>query len=103
VEGEEGKEGLAAFLVPENPFVGNRDEDIRLLETELSESIGRRVGEYALIVQFIIAPELPRTRTGKIVRRVLKRIATGDITMDEDLSHVVNPNSVEKIIRERGM
>ncbi|MHB9027961.1 MAG: AMP-binding protein [Candidatus Latescibacterota bacterium] len=103
VEGEEGKEGLAAFLVPEHPFTGNRDEEMQLLETELSESIGRRVGEYALIVQFIIAPELPRTRTGKIVRRVLKRIATGDITMDEDLSHVANPISVEKLIRERGM
>jgi acetyl-CoA synthetase len=103
VEGEEGEEGLSAFLVPEHPFTGNRDEEIQVLEKELSESIGRRVGEFALIVQFIIAPELPRTRTGKIVRRVLKRIATGDITMDEDLSHIANPNSVEKLIRERGM
>jgi len=104
VEGEEGEEGLVAFLDPDHPFTGkDHDEEIAQLERELSQSIGRRVGEYALVVQFVIAPELPRTRTGKIVRRVLKRIATGDITMEEDLSHLANPNSVEKLIREKGM
>lgn len=103
VEGDEG-ETLAAFLVMDQAMIdANREIDKNSLESELSQSVIRRIGEFAAISQFIIAEELPRTRTGKIVRRVLRRIATGDITSNEDLSHLANPESVEELIRKKGL
>lgn len=101
VEGEEGEAEIVAFLVLDVPIESG--EEMLTLEAELSRSIEGRLGEFALLSRYIIAPELPRTRTGKIVRRVLKRIVSGTISMDEDLSHLANPGSVEKLIRERGL
>jgi acetyl-CoA synthetase len=102
VEGDEG-ETLVAFLVMDETMIGeNREIDKNSLESQLSQSIIRRIGEFAAISQFVIADELPRTRTGKIVRRVLRRIATGDITSNDDLSHLANPESVEDLIRKKG-
>ncbi|MDP2982793.1 MAG: AMP-binding protein [Candidatus Latescibacter sp.] len=103
VEGD-GGETLAAFLVMDQAMIDvNREIDKNSLESELSQSVIRRIGEFAAISQYIIAEELPRTRTGKIVRRVLRRIATGDITSNEDLSHLANPESVEELIRKKGL
>jgi acetyl-CoA synthetase len=102
VEGDEG-ESLVAFLVMNDMLIHEHNEiDKKTLESELSQSIVRRIGEFAAISKYIIAEELPRTRTGKIVRRVLRRIATGDIGGSEDLSHLANPESVEEIIRKKG-
>jgi acetyl-CoA synthetase len=102
VDAEEG-ETLVAFLVFEKSIVEKSGEpDISELEAELTRSIELRVGEFTLISRFIVSPELPRTRTGKIVRRVLKRIAVGDISSDEDLSHLANPGAVDELIRKRG-
>lgn len=102
-EEEEGQ-SLVAFLVlgsisPED----DREQVIRTLETELNRTVEQHVGEFAQIAQYVVASQLPRTRTGKIVRRVLKRIATGDISIGDDLSHLANPDSVEELIRKRGM
>ena len=102
VDAEEG-ETLVAFLVFEKSIVEKSGEpDISELEAELTRSIELRVGEFTLISRFIVSPELPRTRTGKIVRRVLKRIAVGDISSDEDMSHLANPGAVDELIRKRG-
>lgn len=103
VEGEDG-ESLFAFLVLEKSIVEKGGEPVTAaLEEELARSIERRIGEFTVISRFIVAQELPRTRTGKIVRRVLKRIAVGDITVGEDLSHVANPGAVEDLLRQRGL
>ncbi len=102
-EAEDG-ESLVAFVVLEkNAEISGGIFDFETLEEELADSIERRVGEHTLISHYIIAPELPRTRTGKIVRRVLKRIAVGDISGDEDLSHLANPGAVDELIKKRGL
>ena len=72
------------------------------VETGLRDLLVKRIGEFAVPTQFIFTTELPRTRTGKIVRRILRRVVTGDITVDEDMSHVANPHAVEEIIRKKG-
>jgi acetyl-CoA synthetase len=102
-EAEDG-ESLVAFVVLEKNAEINRGIlDIETLEEELADAIERRVGEHTLISHYIVAPELPRTRTGKIVRRVLKRIAVGDISREEDLSHLANPGAVDELIKKRGL
>ena len=91
--GEEGGE-ITAFLVVDNP----PETSDAVLESELSQTIERRIGEFAVPARYVFTDELPRTKTGKIVRRILRRIATGTMNIDEDLSHVANPQVVKKLI-----
>ena len=89
---------LYAFLVT----VESEAIDIQTLTSELSATINRRVGEFAVPNHFIITGELPRTRTGKVLRRILRRIASGEMSDREDLSHVANPDSVDKLLKNKG-
>ena len=99
VHGEQG-DSLSVFLVVE----GGRSSapEGQGLEEELNDFIRERVGDFAVPEHVFEARELPRTRTGKVVRRLLRRIATGEATEDEDLSHVANPDSVKDLIDRKG-
>lgn len=97
--GGEENDTLYAFLVRQ----GGDLEKTDILEAELAMLITKRIGEFAVPNKFIFTHELPRTRTGKIVRRILRRVATGDISIDEDLSHVANPESIKKLIQKEGL
>jgi acetyl-CoA synthetase len=102
-EDEEGR-NLVAFLVLGSLPPGEDPQAVSgTLEAELTRSVEQRIGEYARISEYVVASQLPRTRTGKVMRRVLKRIVSGDISIQEDLSHLANPDSVEELIRKRGL
>jgi len=95
---EEGNT-LFAFLVIEGNRTENKQESVLVsLKSELTDYIAKRIGEFAIPSRFVFTDELPRTHTGKVVRRILRRVATGDISLDEDLSHVANPESVKGLI-----
>jgi len=47
------------------------------------------------------APALPKTRSGKIMRRILRKIAEGDFSNFGDISTLLNPEIVEEIKNER--
>jgi acetyl-CoA synthetase len=55
----------------------------------------KEIGPIALPRRVFVAEDLPKTRSGKIMRRILKRLFTGDNL--GDLSTLANPESVEKI------
>ena len=95
--GESG--AIYAFVVLEEKRDGSETNS---LVSELYGYIAGKIGEFAVPGHFILTGELPRTRTGKIVRRILRRVATGDISPDEDMSHVVNPESIKELIRNEG-
>jgi acetyl-CoA synthetase len=66
------------------------------LELELSEQIVRTVGSYARPQRVLITNTLPRTRSGKIMRRLLRDLMTeGAVT--GDLSALENPDALEQI------
>ncbi|GAM55334.1 acrtyl-coenzyme A synthetase [Vibrio ishigakensis] len=44
---------------------------------------------------------LPKTRSGKIMRRILRKIATGDTSNLGDTSTLADPSVVEKLISEK--
>jgi acetyl-CoA synthetase len=50
-------------------------------------------------VQFI--PALPKTRSGKIMRRILRKIAEGDVESLGDTSTLANPEIVDALIKGR--
>jgi acetyl-CoA synthetase len=61
--------------------------------TRVEESIGR----FARPQEVRIVAELPKTRTGKLVRRLVKAKIIGVNIADQDLSTVENPWSLEDI------
>jgi len=60
------------------------------LETRLREHVGRQIGKLARPSRIIWADDLPKTRSGKIMRRLLRDIAEdrepGDVTTLRDPS-----------------
>ncbi len=100
---EEPSDRIIVFLVPNQELIplGNMMAE-SALATEIEAYLAQRLGDYAGPYKFLLVPELPRTATGKVVRRLLRRIATGDIQPAEDLSHVANPESVNNLIKSSG-
>ncbi|MFI4962405.1 MAG: acetyl-coenzyme A synthetase, partial [Legionellales bacterium] len=73
------------------------------LVVELSNQVKEEISAIAKpdIIQFVA--DLPKTRSGKIMRRILRKIACKEITsIDElgDLSTLANPQTVEDLIKE---
>jgi acetyl-CoA synthetase len=48
-----------------------------------------------------LTPGLPKTRSGKIMRRILRKIAENEITALGDTSTLLDPEVVEKLIETR--
>ncbi len=95
------RDSLTAFISLADGGIDPEDnENIAILKKELSELITRRIGEFAVPEKYFCTRELPRTRTGKLLRRVLRRIASGDMAHDEDLGHVANPEAVSELVRK---
>ena len=69
------------------------------LKQEINQIITEHIGPIAKLdkVQFVIG--LPKTRSGKIMRRILRKIASNDISNLGDTSTLLNPEVVEGIIK----
>ncbi len=65
------------------------------LENELIRQVGEKIGAIAKPKRIIFAPELPKTRSGKIMRRLLKNIVEGHPV--GDTSTLANPDAVTDI------
>ncbi len=77
-----------------------RDHDN--LRKEINQIIKERVGPIAKLDKIQFTEGLPKTRSGKIMRRILRKIASGDTESLGDISTLLNPEVVEKIIDNRG-
>ncbi|TSC75570.1 MAG: acetyl-CoA synthetase [Parcubacteria group bacterium Gr01-1014_30] len=76
-----------AFIVPK--------ENSQNLAQEVLAQIKKEIGPIALPKQVFVVDDLPKTRSGKIMRRILKKIISREDL--GDLSTLANPESVEKI------
>ena len=89
-------QGIYAYVTPMADTVG--DDTIK---EELCALVRRRIGAIAIpdVVQW--APNLPKTRSGKIMRRILRKIASDDTAELGDTSTLADPSSVKEIIAEK--
>jgi acetyl-CoA synthetase len=69
------------------------------LNDELKKFVGHEIGPIARpdVIQF--APGLPKTRSGKIMRRILRKIAEGDVSSLGDTSTLADPSVVDDLIK----
>ena len=69
------------------------------LKAELKAFVGKEIGPIAKpdVIQF--APGLPKTRSGKIMRRILRKIAEGDTSSLGDTSTLADPSVVDDLVK----
>jgi acetyl-CoA synthetase len=71
------------------------------LRRELGRWVRKEIGPIASLDRIQWAPALPKTRSGKIMRRILRRIAEGDCANLGDVSTLADPAVVDALIRDR--
>jgi len=73
-------------------------QDAAQIEGALKEQVRRAIGGFATPDAIHITPGLPKTRSGKIMRRILRKIACGEYTGLGDISTLAEPDVVERLI-----
>ncbi len=68
------------------------------LKEEIRQTVNKIIGPIAKPDKVQIVPGLPKTRSGKIMRRILRKVASGDMSNLGDTSTLLNPDVVEQII-----
>jgi acetyl-CoA synthetase len=71
------------------------------LVKEINEHISSHIGPIAKLDKIQFVSGLPKTRSGKIMRRILRKIAEGDFSNFGDTTTLLNPEIVEEIKNER--
>ncbi len=67
------------------------------LEKEINQLISNQIGPIAKLDKIQFVSGLPKTRSGKIMRRILRKIAEGEVDNFGDISTLLNPEIVEEI------
>ena len=85
-------ESLMAYLIPTNT-----DTSDEVLFKEINNYITKEIGAIAKLEKIIVVPGLPKTRSGKIMRRILRKLGSGEFDKLGDTSTLLNPEIVEII------
>ncbi|NPA11028.1 MAG: acetate--CoA ligase [Epsilonproteobacteria bacterium] len=72
-------------------------EEVELIK-EINEIVAKEIGHIAKVKDFAFVPGLPKTRSGKVMRRILRAIAKGE-EITQDISTLEDPTIVDKIIQ----
>ena len=83
-------QGVCAFLVAQDP------EDPPT-STQLNNSLRDAIGAHAKIDALYVVPGLPKTRSGKCMRRILRRLAVDADSHLGDVSTLADPSIVSAI------
>ncbi|QXI52690.1 acetate--CoA ligase [Pseudomonas alvandae] len=89
-------QGIYAFVTPMDGVEAN-DE----LKKELLAHVSKEIGSFAKPELIQWAPALPKTRSGKIMRRILRKIACNELDSLGDTSTLADPSVVEGLIDKR--
>jgi acetyl-CoA synthetase len=85
-----------------NAMVSIKNKDGKAIPEELKKEfilqVRRSIGPYAAPKAIFIVPDLPKTRSGKIMRRILRKILADEIDQIGDTTTLVDPSVVGKII-----
>ncbi|PBP15582.1 putative acetyl-coenzyme A synthetase 1 [Diplocarpon rosae] len=84
-----------------NAFVAVKDghEVSDQLRKDLVLQVRKSIGPFAAPKQIFVVPDLPKTRSGKIMRRILRKILAGEEDQLGDTSTLSDPSVVDTIIK----
>jgi acetyl-CoA synthetase len=89
-------QGIYAFVIYQG-----LETDLRTLSHQINETVSREIGAIAKADKIQIVSGLPKTRSGKIMRRILRKIAEGELESLGDTSTLLDPTVVDSIIQGR--
>jgi acetyl-CoA synthetase len=89
---------LYGFIILKETGEQRNPENLR---KEINQLISERIGPIAKMEKIHFTNGLPKTRSGKIMRRMLRKIAAGEINNLGDISTLLNPDIVQEIIDTR--
>jgi len=82
-------------------LMAGSNEDPAQLESELINLVRQQIGSFARPEHIQWAPALPKTRSGKIMRRILRKIAADDLDNLGDTSTLADPAVVDDLVANR--
>ncbi|MEO6040227.1 MAG: AMP-binding protein, partial [Saprospiraceae bacterium] len=85
-------QGIYAYVIVKQPVA-----DPAAFRKEVQEVVSKEIGPIAKPDKIQVVAGLPKTRSGKIMRRILRKIAEGETSNLGDISTLLNPEVVEEI------
>ncbi|MBO9570912.1 MAG: acetate--CoA ligase [Chitinophagaceae bacterium] len=85
-------QGIYAYVI-----CANKPDDIELMKKDISSTVARIIGAIAKPDKIQIVNGLPKTRSGKIMRRILRKIAEGEMSNLGDTTTLLDPGVVDEI------
>ena len=85
-------QGIYAYVISSHSI-----QDKELLKKEIDQVVTKIIGPIAKPDKIQVVSGLPKTRSGKIMRRILRKIAEGDFSNLGDTSTLLNPAVVDEI------
>jgi acetyl-CoA synthetase len=86
-------QGIFAYVIIEDTHGA-----ANLTKQDILQTVSRIIGPIAKPDQILFVPGLPKTRSGKIMRRILRKIAEGDTSNLGDTSTLLDPSLVEVLV-----
>ena len=86
-------QGIFAYVTPDKEISLSQEE----LHKELNNLIVKIIGPIAKLDKIIVTEALPKTRSGKIMRRILRKLANGEKDNLGDISTLLNPECVAQL------
>ena len=85
-------QGIYAYVI-----CTNKNKDADTLRKEILAEVTKVIGPIAIPDKIQIVSGLPKTRSGKIMRRILRKVAEGDMSNLGDISTLLDPAVVDEI------
>jgi len=86
-------QGIYAYVTLMTGVKGNSE-----IELEIKQVVRKIIGPHATPDKIKFTSALPKTRSGKIMRRILRKIAKGDINNLGDISTLADPSVIEQLL-----
>ena len=90
-------QGIYAYIICEE-----MPEDPEMTKRDILMTVTRVIGPIAKPDKIQFVTGLPKTRSGKIMRRILRKVAEGDVSNLGDISTLLDPAVVEEIVKGAG-
>jgi acetyl-CoA synthetase len=100
-------EAIYVFVTLKPDVVIDTDEQADALRKKLNAHVRKEIGALASLDKIQFTPAIPKTRSGKIMRRILRKIASGEIQTHKDyeklgdISTLMDPSVVDHLVAHR--
>jgi len=89
-------QGIYAFVICDRDLVG---DEVSATRDSIERAVLEAIGKIARPDKIQLVRGLPKTRSGKIMRRILRKIASGETENFGDTSTLLDPGVVTSIVR----